>query len=194
MSSPAGAISSRMARLLSLREKPFGHPVTRAIDVVRAKWLLRGHDVGRGVSVQRSLMLDIQGELRIGDRVSFVGKVLPTSLTVHPGGMLLIGDESVFNYGVSVDAASRVTIGRRCLFGSFVRIADRDGESAGPIVIGDDVWVAHGAVVGPGVTIGHGSVVAAGSVVMTDVPPQSMALGNPARMMSLSFWAGRADS
>ena len=186
MISPAGVL---VGRLLSLGRKPAGSSIMCALDMARAKWSLRGYGVGRSVRVRRSLILDIRGELRIGDRVSFVGKVLPTSLTVHRGGALLVGDDTVFNYGVSVESTSRVTIGRRCLFGSFVRIADRDAESAGPVVIGDDVWVAHGAVIGPGVVIGSGSVVAAGSVVMKDVPPQAMALGNPARMVSLSFWA-----
>ena len=70
------------------------------------------------------------------------------------------------------------------MFGSLVRVTDR---GQGPVVIGDDVWIAHGAVIEPGVTIGSGSVVAAGSVVSRDVPPGSLAIGNPARCMSLSL-------
>ena len=194
MSGPADAILSRVARLLRLRDKPAGHLVMRAIDVTRAKWSLRGYKVGRGVSVQGPLFLDVQGELEVGDRVSFVGNVLPTGLIVHRGAFLSIGDESVFNYGVSVEASMRVTIGRRCMFGSFARVGDRDGQRGGPIAIGDDVWIAHGAIIGPGVTIGSGSVIAAGSVVTKDVPPQSMALGNPARTMSLSLRTGNPDS
>jgi acetyltransferase-like isoleucine patch superfamily enzyme len=194
MSGPADALLARVSRLFRLRDKPAGHFVMRAIDVTRAKWSLRGHKVGRGVSVQGPLFVDVQGQLEVGDRVSFVGNVLPTSLIVHPGAVLLVGEESVFNYGVSVEASVRVTIGRRCMFGSFVRVGDRDGQRAGPIVIGDDVWLAHGVIIGPGVTVGSGSVVAAGSVVTKDVPPQSMALGNPARTMSLSLRTGVPDS
>lgn len=194
MSGSADELLSRFARMLRLRDKPAGHFVMRAIDVTRAKWTLRGYKVGRGVSVQGPLFLDVQGELEVGDRVSFVGSVLPTSLIVHRGAALSVGGESVFNYGVSVEATLGVTIGRRCMFGSFVRVGDRDGQRAGPIVIGDDVWLAHGVIIGPGVTIGSGSVVAAGSVVTKNVPPQSMALGNPARMMSLSLRTGVPDS
>lgn len=193
MSGPADVLLSRFARLLRSCDKPTGALVMRAIDVAHAKWSLRGHKVGRGVSVHGPLFLDVQGELEVGDGVSFVGHVLATGLTVHRGAILSIGAESVFNYGVSVEAGTRVSIGRRCMFGSFVRVGDRDGRHAGPIVIGDDVWLAHGAIIGPGVSIGSGSVVAAGSVVTKDVPPHSMALGNPARTMSLSLRTGSPD-
>jgi acetyltransferase-like isoleucine patch superfamily enzyme len=194
VSSPADILLSRVSKLFRLRDKPAGHFVTRAIDVTRAKWSLRGHKVGRGVSVQGPLYIDVRGRLDVGDRVTFCGNVLPTSLIVHPGATLEIGEASVFNYGVSVESTARVSIGRRCMFGSFVRVGDRDGQRSGPVVIADDVWVAHGAIIGPGVTIGAGSVVAAGSVVTKDVPPHSMALGNPARTMSLSLRTGAPDS
>jgi maltose O-acetyltransferase len=193
MSGPIDALLAQAARYFPRRGKPIGHLVMRAVDVTRAKWSLRGHKVGRGVSVQGPLYIDAQGRLEVGNRVSFVGNVLPTSLVVHLGAILEIGDESVFNYGVSLEAHSRITIGRRCMFGSFVRIGDQDGVRAGGVLIGDDVWLAHGAIVGPGVTIGAGSVIAAGSVVTKDVPPLTMALGNPARTMSLSLRTGPPD-
>ncbi len=52
-----------------------------------------------------------------------------------------------------------------------------------PIRIGRDGWIGGGAIVLPGVTIGDGSVVGAGSVVSRDVPPASLAVGNPARVV-----------
>jgi acetyltransferase-like isoleucine patch superfamily enzyme len=51
------------------------------------------------------------------------------------------------------------------------------------IIIGDDVWIAEGATVLGGVTIGEGAVVAAHAVVTRDVPPRSVAAGNPARVI-----------
>jgi maltose O-acetyltransferase len=56
-------------------------------------------------------------------------------------------------------------------------------ESARPIRIGQAVWICGGAIVLPGVTIGDGSVVGTGSVVTHDVPPGSLAVGNPARII-----------
>jgi maltose O-acetyltransferase len=56
-------------------------------------------------------------------------------------------------------------------------------EFAMPIRIGDGVWIGGGAIVLPGVTIGDGCVVGAGSVVTRDLPPGSLAVGNPARIV-----------
>ncbi len=56
-------------------------------------------------------------------------------------------------------------------------------EFAKPIRIGSGVWIGGGAIVLPGVTIGDGCVVGAGSVVTHDLPPLSLALGNPARIV-----------
>jgi acetyltransferase-like isoleucine patch superfamily enzyme len=54
---------------------------------------------------------------------------------------------------------------------------------AKPIVIERNVWIAAGATIIGGVTIGENSVVAAGSVVARDVPANSLAGGNPARII-----------
>ena len=52
-----------------------------------------------------------------------------------------------------------------------------------PIVVEDDCWIGSNAVITAGVTIGKHSVVAAGAVVTKDVPPYSVAAGNPARII-----------
>ena len=56
-------------------------------------------------------------------------------------------------------------------------------EAAKPIRIGDGVWVGGGAIVLPGITIGDGCVIGAGSVVTRDLPANSVAVGNPARIV-----------
>lgn len=60
----------------------------------------------------------------------------------------------------------------------------RDGiEFAREVVIGDDVWVGGGVIILGGVTIGDGCTIGAGSVVTKSIPPYSIALGSPARVI-----------
>ena len=56
-------------------------------------------------------------------------------------------------------------------------------EAADPITIGDNVWLGGGVIVCPGVTIGDNCVIGAGSVVTKDIPADSLAVGNPARVL-----------
>ncbi len=58
-----------------------------------------------------------------------------------------------------------------------------DLEYAKPITIESDCWLAANVVVCGGVTIGRGSVIGAGSVVTRDIPPNSLAAGNPCRVI-----------
>ena len=52
-----------------------------------------------------------------------------------------------------------------------------------PVVIGDNVWIGGGAVILPGVTIGDNVVIGAGSVVTKNIPSNTVACGNPCRVM-----------
>jgi maltose O-acetyltransferase len=54
---------------------------------------------------------------------------------------------------------------------------------AAPITIGNGCWIGAGAIILPGVTIGDRAVIGAGAVVTKDVPADSMAVGNPARVI-----------
>ena len=57
------------------------------------------------------------------------------------------------------------------------------GRFSEPIVIEDKVWIGSNVVVLPGVRIGYGSVVGAGSVVSRDIPPMTVAVGTPCRVL-----------
>ena len=56
-------------------------------------------------------------------------------------------------------------------------------EYAKPITIEDSCWLAANVTVCGGVTIGEGSVIGAGSIVTRDIPPHSLAAGNPCRVI-----------
>lgn len=55
-------------------------------------------------------------------------------------------------------------------------------EYAKPVSIGDNVWIGGNSVILPGVNIGNNSVIGAGSVVVKDIPPFSLAVGNPCKV------------
>ncbi|MER7723499.1 sugar O-acetyltransferase [Streptomyces sp. NPDC096323] len=57
------------------------------------------------------------------------------------------------------------------------------GRFSEPIVIEDKVWIGSNVVILPGVRIGYGSVIGAGSVVSRSIPPMSVALGTPCRVV-----------
>ncbi len=59
--------------------------------------------------------------------------------------------------------------------------------SKGNIVLGDDVWIGHRAIIMSGVQIGQGAVVAAGSVVTKEVPPYAIVAGVPAKVIKYRF-------
>ena len=67
------------------------------------------------------------------------------------------------------------------------------GVSTMPIKIENNVWIGANSVVLPGVQIGNHSVIGAGSIITKDIPPYSVAVGNPARIvkrydMDLKEW------
>ena len=109
------------------------------------------------------------------------------------GEFIELGDEVGFNYGCYVNGYGELTIGDRTIVGPYVLIhtanhgmdPDRPRREQGwvkkPVSIGKDCWIGMGAVILPGVTIGDGVVVGAGSVVVKDLPPRTVAVGNPCK-------------
>lgn len=110
------------------------------------------------------------------------------------GAQLYIGDRFFANFGFIALDVARITIGDDVQVGPNVQLltpthpvqaqARRDKwESGEPITIGDNVWIGGGAIVLAGVTVGSDSVIGAGAVVTRDVPAQTVAVGNPARVV-----------
>lgn len=103
------------------------------------------------------------------------------------------GDNVFFNANCVVLDVVTVKIGSYSLFGPGVQVYTathpldamqrRTVESAEPITIGEDCWIGGGAIICPGVTIGDRVVIGAGSVVTKDIPSDSLAVGNPARVI-----------
>jgi acetyltransferase-like isoleucine patch superfamily enzyme len=178
--------------LMRLRTDPLGG-LSSVVALVRGAIVLRHCERGARVYAYGHVRVRNQGAIRLGNRVVFRGGMIPSELVSHQGAEIRIGDSTFFNYGTSIEAHRSVTVGERCIVASMVRLADTHKSASGPITIGDDVWIAHGALITPGVSVGAGSVISAGSVVTKDVPPRSLAIGNPASCISLSFPRGPAS-
>lgn len=103
---------------------------------------------------------------------------------------LVIGDNCYINQGVHISCSKQIVIGSGCLLADEVLIIDNDYHSVAgdpvkskPIILENNVWVASRAIILKGVHIGKGAVVGAGAVVTHDVPPRSLVVGNPARVV-----------
>lgn len=111
-------------------------------------------------------------------------------------------------FGYNIEAGDRFFVNNNCvfvdpgkiIFGDDVKIAPQCGfytalhpldpeqrkanyEAAYPIIVGNNVWFGGGVKVLPGVTIGDNAVIGAGSVVAKDIPANTLAVGNPCRVV-----------
>jgi acetyltransferase-like isoleucine patch superfamily enzyme len=68
-----------------------------------------------------------------------------------------------------------------------VKYFDFDAVSNGDIVIGHDVWIGQNVTLLSGVTIGTGAIIGANSLVTKNIPPYSIAVGNPAEVIRVRF-------
>jgi len=144
------------------------------------------------------------GEIIVGNDVQFSGKpsfVFSARYSQTPS--LSIGHGCFLGHDSALTIAKQVKIGNHCLIAGGVRIADFDGhplnacdrrageppaaDTVLPVIIGDDVWIGHGAVVLKGVNIGDRAVIGARAVVARDVPADSVVAGNPARFIRSSI-------
>ena len=125
--------------------------------------------IGEGVVIQPIFMCDYGYNIRLGRNV-FINYhcVFLDCARIDVGDDVQIGPAvQLYTAQHSIDPAGR-----------------RTGlESASPIHIGKNVWIGGGAIILPGVTIGDNSVIGAGSVVIRDVPPAKVVVGNPARVI-----------
>jgi maltose O-acetyltransferase len=146
---------------------------------------------GRFPNIRGKVKFHVRGEAIFGERFTALGEPLAVRIAVAHGARLTIGDHVAMNCGMSMDVWHDVRIGNKVMIAPNVTIIDDNRHelepgaplTSGPIIIGDNVWIAGNVTVLSGVTIGAGSVIAAHSVVTRDIPPNSLAGGSPARVI-----------
>lgn len=115
---------------------------------------------------------------------------------------LVIGDGTEIGDGSHITCINRIELGDNVLTGRYVLITDnshgkpsdsikgvepakRDMYSKNPVVIKDNVWIGEKASILAGVTVGEGAIIGANTVITKDVPPYTLAVGSPARYVSI---------
>jgi galactoside O-acetyltransferase len=150
---------------------------------------------GRGLRLQQRVTITCPGNVQLGDNCFFA---TDSRIFATPESPIRIGNNFSANCNVMINTRGkgRILIGNNVLIGPNVvlrannhvidhadRLINAQGMTDGEIVIGDDVWIASGAIVLPDVRIAEGAVVAAGAVVTRDVPALAVVAGVPARQI-----------
>ena len=110
-------------------------------------------------------------------------------LSTHSKGAVIeIGDNCGFS-GVTIGAYEKIIIGNNVLCGANVTITDFDWHSSRyasesrPVIIHDNVWLGLNVTVLKGVEIGGNSIIGANSLVVTSIPANVIAAGNPCKVI-----------
>ena len=129
--------------------------------------------------------------MSVGERLAIRSTQGRVEIGAVAGGKLTLGDRVFINWGSTVVSHIEVEIGDDCKIGELSAIFDTDHHEVEPDVevaaakvsIGNNVWIGRNSIVLPGVTIGDNAVIAAGSLVNSDVEPNTLVGGTPARLI-----------
>lgn len=152
--------------------------------------------IGENCFIDDNVVLDAKGEnnqgIQVGNHV-FIGR--NTILSCKEGSIYL-GDYCNLSANCSLLSETEIRLGKYCFLAgrcylvaggnhSFEDVSTpimfQPSFSKGGISIGEDVWLAAGAIILDGITIGPGSVIGAGSVVTQSFPKNTIAVGAPAQ-------------
>lgn len=162
-----------IAERLDCKEKCHDYNNLRPKEIIEREKLLKEllGEVRGNIIIEQPFHCDYGYNIRVGE--NFYANI-----------NLVILDEATVTFG------DNVFIAPNCGFytaGHPISYIERNKglEYAKPIVVGNNVWIGAGVQVLPGVSIGDNCVIGAGSVVIRDIPDNSIAVGNPCKVVKL---------
>lgn len=176
-----------------MKKKRFWYPLSN----IKNRFLFGAY--GRDVYIEPGVVINRPRFVHVGNHVRIKRN---TSINLHPkdkkakGTLLFIGDDVIISESCFISACNRITIEENVGISPNVMIIDnsrKPGDIGRPskeqdlkigyVHIGADSWIAYGACVLPNVTIGKHCIIGALSVVNRDIPPYSVAVGSPAKVV-----------
>ncbi len=172
----------------------FGVVLNRGVEID----IPRNNDltIGDRVNLSRDVRISVMGQgnkIRLANLVSLDRGV---DLKAFEGSQLKIGEHTYIGPYTCISGYGKIEIGKDCRIASHSSLCAHNYNFTNPnkkireqgfnfkgIRIEDDCWLGSGVKVVDGVTIGRGSIIGAGAVVTKDIPPYSIAVGVPAKVI-----------
>ncbi len=172
---------------------------------VKMKRFKKWCEIGENFAIKScsNCFADKPGNIKIGNNCEILG-----TLFSMDNGKIEIGDYTEIRDSSFIGAVESVKIGSYVIISNHIKIYDNNNHPTDPetrkemckngfygdawrwtyaerkpVVIEDNVWIGEGSTILKGVTIGEGSIIGCNSVVTKDVPPYSIAAGNPAKVV-----------
>lgn len=143
--------------------------------------------ISEGCKISHGVHLKGESEINIGRFTSINGPMTDIHAMVYPvkiGAFTSIArNVSIQEYNHSSEKVSTFLIRKNIFQEEMIE----DVESKGPIIIGNDVWIGAHSLILSGSKIGNGSIIGANSVVNGEIPPYSIAVGSPAKVIKMRF-------
>ena len=158
-------------------------------DIPLTHWRLHFKSTMQRLCSAKFMRFGDGAEFRPGAYAICCSKIsLGRRVIIRPGSMLFAdpregGAGITLEDDVMLGSGVHIYVHSHAFDNPDIPIIDQGHYSSRPVVVERGAWLGAGVIVLPGVTIGRNSVVGAGAVVTRDVPPFTVAVGNPARVV-----------
>ena len=178
---------------MRMRKKSFWYPVAN----IRNRFLFGSY--GKDIYIEPGVVINRPRYIHIGDR-TFIKQ--HTNINIHPAdkkskeGMLFLGKHVTISQGCIISVFKRIVLEDEVGMAPYGCILDNARKPTditrplqeqdivvGPVHIGEGSWLGYNVIVLPNVTIGKHCIIGALSVVKSNIPSYSVAVGAPARVV-----------